>query len=58
MYEPLCIFAWLDARGECLWCRSFYRQDDGSTLTVTGTVSGAFSANGQTHDFTMIYTRQ
>jgi hypothetical protein len=25
---------------------------------VTGTVSGAFSANGQTHDFTMIYTRQ
>ena len=32
--------------------------DDGKTLTATGTVSGAFSANGQAHDFTMIYTRQ
>ena len=32
--------------------------DDGKTLTATGTVSAAFSANGQAHDFTMIYTRQ
>lgn len=28
--------------------------EDGKTLTATG----AFSANGQTHDFTAIYTRQ
>jgi hypothetical protein len=32
--------------------------DDGKTLTATGTVSSAFSASGQAHGFTAIYTRQ
>jgi hypothetical protein len=32
--------------------------EDGNTLTMTGTISNAFSANQQTHAFTMVYARQ